>query len=238
MAGQLRLYSQNNLRRNLAGPTYPDRIVLRGRDLDFFARISPLIETLKESSDKEDELVLEHDLFYRGIKWPLIVDLLFPYELSEERMPSHELFYFRDNGNPYLNPNRDVTMAELREIIDYFMIGHPQEMEEILLKFAYMRPGAPPRPPRAEFTIPPAQEIREERAAIQRLRTIPRGNNNYPENNENNDWSNNTENQGPNIGYTEEEEGLLGKLKGTNAKRYTRGGKRRGKKLKRKTRKH
>lgn len=240
MTEQLRLYTQNNFRRNLAGPIYPDKIVLRGRDLDFFTNISPLLETLKEGSDQENELILPNT-FFRLLKWPLVVDLLFPYELPQRHMPSHELFLFRENGNPYLNPNRDVTMKELHKIIDFFMIGHPREADEVLMKFVYMRPGAPERPRDAKFTISSAQENRQERAYRQSIRNRPPANN-YPVNNGLN-WSNkneNNENGGVNLGYTEEEEEALGRLQGANVKRYFRGGKRltRRGKMNKKTRKH
>lgn len=250
MAGQVRLLTANNLRANLAGPQYPDQIVLRGRDLDYFSRISDLIETMDEINGRQNELILQNDYFFGGDAkmWGLILDLLFPYELPERHMPSHELFLFNSAGNPYLNPNRDVTMDDLRSIVDYFMIGegrnilrNPRVMDDILLRFAYMRPDAPQQPRYAEFTISPARLRNRERASLRAIRNAPVNNSIPPLNN--NEWGNNlsnNENQGPEIGYTEEEEEALGRLSGANARRYFRGGRTRrsSRKLNKKTRKH
>jgi hypothetical protein len=244
MAGQLRFYTPNNLRRNLAGPQYPDKITLRGRNIDFFTNISPLLDTIDELNGRASELVLEKDLF--SVPWGLIVDLLFPNQLSQQHKPSHELFLFRENGFPYLNPNRSVTYEDLQEIIDYFLIGHPREINETLLQFAYRRPGAPERPHNAYFTVSPAKELaerREKQRAYRQSMENSRRNNFSEENNNSNfiNYNNENENQGPELGYTEEEEEVLGKLKGANVGRYFRGGKksrRKTRKLKKKTRKH
>lgn len=248
MAGQLRLYTANNFRRNLAGPQYPDTVVLKGRELEYFNRISGFINML----DEDRELTLEKS-WITGEPWGLIVDLLFPYSLERRHTPSNELFLFRENGNPYLNPNRNVTIEDLRKVLDYFMIGNPkmknreQVLDEIILSFAYDRPGAPKRPQYAHFTISEAEERRRQQ---ERFRSVEQGRpnianigsgfwNNVRNGNNENNWPNNNENEGVELGYTEEEEEALGKLKGANVKRYFKGGKtRRVRKLNKKTRKH
>lgn len=243
MANQLRVYSPNNLRRNLAGPQYPDRIVLRGRDLEFFVNISPLIETLDDLNNRQNELVLEREWIHGGDPyfWTILVDLLFPYELPERHMPSHELFLFRPDGSAYLNPHRPVSMNDLKEVVDYFMIGRARDLPQVLARFAYMRPGAPERPTVREIVAQNEHNLRRRLAEARRLRNtedrfnVPPNNNNRYFNNNNNE----NENEEPELGYTEEEEEMLGRLQGANVGRYYRGGQktRRNKKLNRKTRK-
>ena len=242
MAGEIRVFSPNNLRRSLEGPEYPDRIVLRGRDLEFFSNISPLIEALDDLNNRQNELVLEREWIHGGDAhlWTVILDLLFPFELPRHR-PEHELFLFRRDGSAYLNPHRAVTMDDLKEVIDYFMIGRARDIQNVLTRFAYMRPGAPEEPSVREIVAQEEHNLRERLAYARRLRNTENRFNVPPPNNNTGYFNNENENEneGPELGYTEEEEEMLGRLQGTNAARYYQGGRktRRNKKLKRKTRK-
>jgi hypothetical protein len=251
MANQLRLHTGNNLQRLVMPAEYPESIVLKGKNIDYFAKISELIDGMDEINGRANTLVLTNDMFFAANNrnqrmWPIIVDLLFPYELPKPHLHQHELFHFDSDGNPYFNPERKgVKMEDLREIIDYFLIGKPEERDEMILNFVYMRPGAPKRPQYARFVQPPRARERAEKAIRQEYQRAAANANEYQyfanenENNRNN--YNNNEYQGPEIGHTEEDEEMLVKLKGKNQARYYRGGKRstrRMKKRSKKTRKH
>ena len=158
MASSIRLVSPNEL----LPPVYPDHVILKGKAIEYFVRLSPLFDTFDEIAGRPNQLVLDSELFMEGDPtfWKLMVDFLFPYEVPR-KYPSHQLFIFTPDGNYYINPLFNVTIDKLREVIDYLNIGHSRDMDALITHFVYDRPGAPEQTKNAHrVNVPPKEQTR------------------------------------------------------------------------------
>lgn len=202
--------------------SYPPEIRLeRGsEELKFLTKHSQLLETYTELSNG-DVILSAADLFQGDeTKWKMFVDVFFP-ELAIQR------FFVFKNGKMSVDPKRG-TEEDLRELLDYLLVEEPRTMmnfaekqaRKSLNKNVYANTVARGVAPRATASAA---------VAVERNYGNWVNNNNYFNNNLNNNNNENVE-----IGYTEEEEEFMGKLKGKNVKKYyTNGGKRKTRKLKR-----
>jgi len=201
---------------------YPESITLvkDTEEYDNLVEHSSLIQNLVE--DSNEDLVLSADLMFPNDTaseqerlWGLFVDIFFP-EKGIRR------FFSEKNGKLYINQSRG-TEEDLKGLLDFMMIDKPSTMMNFAkaqAKKTVNRPqpvvtkGRQPKEVGAAALEYMNQQA-EKRALNSYNYNFPSANNdyNYPENE--NNGSNNTR-----LGYTEEEEEVLSKLKGHAAKKY------------------
>jgi hypothetical protein len=202
---------------NNSGDIYPNVIEIQGESLKYFKNHSELIATLLENQGNEESLELSSDVLFGGDtnKWKLFLDLFFPEE------GYGKLFEYR-GGEVIVKESRGGEEA-LMDVLRYMLVNEAGTEIEFAKEQARKQINAPAQ------IAPRGVGIRAPRRPILQLRNnyfLEFGNNR--ENWGNNNWGNNNE-ENTKLGYTEEEEGLLGKLKGKNAKKYypNQGGRRR-----------
>jgi hypothetical protein len=255
MSGQLVFKRPENLAMNITSPTYPDMISIpRSRAINIINK-SMLLDTLDELDGRKDPFVLQREYIMGGDPkfWGLMLDLIFPYDIPRHK-PEHEPFIFKKGGYS-LNPRRWLNPSDFKEVVDYLLFGDPKQMNTIVKELIYDRPGAP-KLTKAEMAAAKRiltteeksfakkhQAKAEEKAKAEKAKAreeeennfINRSNNYYYNDNENE--YNNNNNKGINLGYkNEEEEAAFGLMKASNRKKYGyKGGKRKTRKLKRKS---
>lgn len=185
---------------------YPDEITIEGDTLKYFKAHSELIQTLLENQGNEDSLDLSADIMFGGDKemWKVFLDIFFPEE------GYGKLFNVRNNRLIVRNERggEDAVMNVLR----YMLVDEPGRELNFARVQAQRQINAPANvAPRGEGIravpnyVPPARN---------NLNFIERENNNRFNNNNSNN------NEGPQLGYTEEEEELLGRLQGQAARNF------------------
>jgi len=180
--------------------SYPDKIIVVKDSPEYEALSrSEVFRTLAESWSKTNEVILTSEYF--GDKWPMFVDLFFP------EMGQGPLFIFR-NRSIQVNPKRG-TKKDLDELLDFLLVD--KNFARNQAKKQLNAPG---------ITVPRGRGTRRNWTNERK-----RGNNNnYNNNNNNNNAANNENNEnenGPNLGFIDNnEEALFGKLSNKNAKKY------------------
>ena len=187
----------------------------------FLTSHSALLEGLSDSLDTDKEgkeyLELSADILFDGDqeRWKDFVDVFFP-EISGQRY-----FGFK-NGKVYVLEERGGK-EKLAELLDFFLVDRPETMmnfaREQAKKQLNVAQNVVPRGVGITTTGVGAQEYAARQAAAQRNNVSNYGNNNGNYNN--NNYNNNNNNNNIAIGYTEEEEEALGKIKkGSNIRKY------------------
>lgn len=193
--------------------SYPDEISLEGETLDFLKKHSELISTLHEIQNNEGPLILDADLLFQGNKdhWKLFYDLFFPEG-------SGKLFEFR--GENVVVSNSRGGKEALKEIMDYLMVDTPKTMINFAKAQARKQINAPAKTvtteSRAKGKQPNLAENNNNNNSYNDFNEGYGATNNYIENVN----TNTNENNGPKMGYAEEEEEYLSKLKGKNIRTY------------------
>lgn len=201
---------------------YPDSIQIEGEKLKYMKEHSGLIATLLENQGHEESLELDAETMFGGDRemWKLFMDLFFPEEGYAK------LFNVRNN-KLYVKNSRGGEEA-LMDVLRYMLVNEPgREIE-----FAKNQ---------ARKQINAAQQIEPRGVGVRAAARVAEVRNNYdnfPANNNNWHNNNNNNNNGNNIhvGYTSNEEAMLGKLSGTAAKQYYRNNRRKATRRNRKTR--
>jgi hypothetical protein len=204
---------------------YPEGITIEGETLDYLKKHSELIAILLDNQGDETSLYLDAETLFGGDreKWKLFLDLFFPEEGYAK------LFNITANKKLTMKNTRGGEEA-LMDMLQYMMVNEPGKELNFAKNQAMRQINAPaavaPRGVgvRAPFRYVPYNHNR----------------NNYPNNNlGQNNWSNNNSGNNVQLGYTNEQEAMLGKLKGQAAKNYypNEGGKRRVTRRTHKTRK-
>lgn len=196
--------------------TYPDRISIEGETLNHLKNHSELIAILLDNQGNEGPLELDAETLFGGDreKWTLFLDLFFPEE------GYGKLFDITANKKLKVKNTRGGEEA-LMNMLQYMMVNEPGKELNFAKNQALLQINAPavvaPRGVgvRAPFRLRPSTNNHSNNWG----NNNPWGNNNNNENNENN----------VRLGYTNEQEAMLGKLKGKMAKNYypNEGGKRR-----------
>lgn len=200
---------------------YPDEITLEegSEELKFLSEHSELINTLAEI---ETPLKLTADTLFpndaeevKEEKWHNFVDLFFP-EMGVRK------FFTVKNGKVVIAPGRGSENA-VTSLLDFFMVDEPNTMLNFARIQAQKQINAPLSvEPRGQGIIEPGVGARAFASRQEQLR----GNQEYvgPEWPNNNNYNNNNYNENNNnrtkVGYTEEEEEMLSKLKGHAASKY------------------
>jgi hypothetical protein len=207
---------------------YPEAIMIEGETLNHLKKHSELIAILLDNQGDEASLELDAETLFGGDreKWKLFLDLFFPEEGYAK------LFDVTANKKLKVKNARGGEEA-LMDMLHYMMVNEPGKELNFAKNQALLQINAPAVvEPRGVGVRAPLRYVRRNNANL------------YPHNFENNNpWRNNNthENNENNVkvGYTNEEEAMLGKLKGKMAKNYypNEGGKRRGVRRTRKTRK-
>jgi hypothetical protein len=183
--------------------SYPDEIiVVKGSPEYKVLSHSEFFTTLAENWTKNNEVKLLSKFF--GDEWPMFVDLFFP------EMGYNPLFMFR-NGSIQVIPNRG-TKEDLAKLMDFLLVDDEKTMMNFARNQARKQLNAP------ASTVPRGKGTRKNWTNERK-----RGNNNNYNNNNNNagNNNNNNENNGPNIGFANNnEEAIFGKLSNKNAKKY------------------
>lgn len=205
--------------------SYPHTISIEGETLDYLKAHSELITILLENQENQNALELDSETLFGGDneKWHLFLDLFFPEEGYAK------LFDVLNNSTMRVKNSRGGEEA-LMDMLRYMMVNEPGTELEFAINQARRQINAP------AVVAPRGVGVRAP------LRFVRRNNNNnnndanqYPHNFNNNNnglfSNNNSENNENNVrlGYTNEEESMLGRLKGQAAKNYypNEGGKRR-----------
>jgi hypothetical protein len=206
--------------------SYPDKISIEGETLKYLKDHSELIAILLDNQGNEDSLELDAETLFGGDneKWHLFLDLFFPEEGYAK------LFDVSANKKLTVKNSRGGQEA-LMDMLQYMMVNEPGTELNFAKNQALRQINAPAVvAPRGVGVRAPLRYVRRENNANQY--NFEYNNEMYPNNNNNNE--NNVQ-----LGYTNEEQTLLGKLKGQAAKNFypNQGGKRRGTRRNRKTRK-
>lgn len=197
---------------------YPEKIILERGTPEFalLEKHSELFRIIVENyAENKDEVTLTPYLFGDDDnEWEMFVDVFFP------ELAIRPFFIFK-NKKISINSKRG-TKEELKQLLRYMLIDH----ENTMLNFVKSQA-------KKSINAPRNVSARSVRKPIQQIKTYTRSSKNnfnnysnyYSNYNQYNDDSNNT---GPRLGYTEENEKMLGKLRGKDVSKYfpNEGGKR------------
>ena len=182
---------------------YPDEIIVQkdSSEYDVLYKHSELFRTIAEKySGNKDEVKLSSSFF--GDEWPMFVDLFFP------EMGYNPLFIFK-NRAIQLRSNRG-TKEQLAQLLRYLLVDD----EDTMMNFA--RDQA-----KKQVNAPANIVPRGIRKTQKKLLNKHRNNNNINSNYYGNSNSNpNYNSDGIELGYTKNEENLLGKLPPKYIKKY------------------
>ena len=182
---------------------YPDEIIVQkdSSEYDVLYKHSELFRTIAEKySGNKDEVKLSSSFF--GDEWPMFVDLFFP------EMGYNPLFIFK-NRAIQLRSNRG-TKEQLAQLLRYLLVDD----EDTMMNFA--RDQA-----KKQVNAPANIVPRGIRKTQKKLLNKHRNNNNINSNYYGNSNSNpNYNSDGIELGYTKNEENLLGKLSPKYIKKY------------------
>lgn len=184
--------------------SYPEEITLERGNPEFalLEKHSELFRTIVENySENKDQITLTPTLFGGDDDaWQMFVDVFFP------ELGVRPFFSFRGN-KVSVDPKRG-TKEDLQYLLQYMLIDDEDTMMNFAKSQAMKAVNAP------QNVVPRGVGVRK---------NAPIGsynyNNNYENNNNYNNYNNNN-NSGPRMGYTEENEEMLGKLRGKNASKY------------------
>lgn len=203
---------------------YPHTISIEGETLDYLKNHSELIAILLENQNNQDALELDCDILFGGDneKWHLFLDLFFPEEGYAK------LFDVLNNSTMRVKNSRGGEEA-LMDMLRYMMVNEPGTELEFAINQARRQINAP------AVVAPRGVGVRAPLRFVRRNNNNNNNRNEYPHNFNNNNNrvfpNNDNENTDNNVrlGYTNEEESMLGRLKGQAAKTYypNEGGKRR-----------
>lgn len=181
---------------------YPDEIIIQkgSSEYDVLYKHSELFRTIAEKySGNKDEVKLSSSFF--GDEWPMFVDLFFP------EMGYTPLFIFK-NRAIQLRSNRG-TKEQLAQLLRFLLVDD----EDTMMNFARVQA-------KKQLNAPANIVPHGIRKTHKKLLNKHRNNNNNSNYNSNSNYNANYNSDGIKLGYTTNEEKLLGKLPPKYIKKY------------------